>query len=231
MLKEAVMICSTLNFCYRSIPVFLFWLMLLVPGSVSAVDRTLTLQNSGAGSGNINGSVSYLMDPGASYPATMAEGTSVTLTQIPDWKSLFDGWGAPCIVTDGVCTFTLNSDVTLSANFSLNKQAVIVSGHSIVPEYATLTDAYAAASALIPSTISANVNTFYEPLTLSRPIFVKFYLGREPGAYFSQTPVGLTTLVGDLTINDGSAEVDALAIKGNLVIGQGSVWIKSLIIM
>lgn len=229
------MICLPLNFRSSFISVFLFALLLFLPGSASAVNYDLTVQNGGAGTGNVtdvNNSVVHLLTPGASYLTTFPAGTSVKLTPNPNWTSTFDGWGAPCVVTGNDCTLTLNSALTLSANFSLNMQAIIV-GHSVAPNYATLTDAYAAADALTTSTISANVYTFYETLTLSRPISVKFYLARTPGAYYSATPSGVTTLVGDLILQNqlGFAEVEALTIQGSLIVSQGTVSIKSLTIM
>jgi List-Bact-rpt repeat protein len=75
----------------------------------------LTVSRVGNGSGSVSGS-------GISCPSTcsasIAKGTSVSLTASPAAGSTFDGWGGACSGTGG-CTFTMDSAKSVTAQFSL----------------------------------------------------------------------------------------------------------------
>jgi hypothetical protein len=186
----------------------LMTLFFITPAPKSAAAFTLTVSNSKAGSGSINGAVTCNIGPAGGCNATSLSGP-VTLSANPDWKSVFDGWGLPCSGT-GSCGFTLTADTNVPADFSLNFQALIV-GHSVNPTYATLTDAYAAANS--GSVIAANVYTFHEDLILNAPKQIGFALGKPDGGPYYLGAVGFTTLLGSLTIQQGVYEVDSLIIQ------------------
>lgn len=186
----------------------LFLLFVSSPLVTPVAAYTLTLTNPMAGSGDINGTVSCTIGPTDQCITTVTNGTELTLTASPDWKSLFDGWGTPCSGT-GSCVFTLNADTEVTARFSPNYQTKVL-GMSMV-ERASLTDAYADANG--GNTIAAHVYTFMEDLTLDRPIFVKFYGGREGTEYLSHLDSYFTTIQGVLEIQLGSIEIDSLIIQ------------------
>ncbi len=99
-----------------------------------SVDRTvtatfqktydLTATKSGTGGGTITSAPAGI-DCGATCTATFDAGTAITLTGIPDATSTFTGWGAPC-AGNGPCSFTLNSDMTVNADFARVRHVLTV---------------------------------------------------------------------------------------------------------
>jgi len=173
---------------------------------VKAADAyNLTVGNTGSGGGDINGTVTCTIGALGGCTTPLTDGTAVTLTANPDWKSTFDAWGTACSGT-GSCALTLNADTLVTVLFSPNNQAVVL-GHSVI-EYTTLTETYANADE--GGTVAAHVYTFYEDLTLNRPISIRLYGG--VGSMYL-TNVGFTTLQGALEIQQGSVEVHSLIIQ------------------
>lgn len=85
-----------------------------VPAPVS-LSVTLTGDGSGVVTSNPAGVNCTAGTCSAEYP----QGTSVTLTASPDANFAFDGWsGGGCSGT-GLCTITLNSNLVVTANFSV----------------------------------------------------------------------------------------------------------------
>jgi hypothetical protein len=187
-------------------PILFLVLIMFSLASVKAVQAfNLTLTNTKTGSGDINGTINCTLGSTSQCITSVIDGTDMTLAANPDWKSIFEGWGPPCSGT-GSCIFTLNADIEVSAAFSPNFQAKVLGMN--MPEYATLTDAYADADE--GDTVSAHVYTFMENLTLGRPVFIKLSGGK--GDMYLST-VGFTTLSGTLELQQGSAEIDSIIIQ------------------
>ena len=171
-------------------------------------NATLAVTLLGAGGGSVNSSPAAIACTSGSSTdcsKSFANGTPVTLTATPDWKSIFTGWGVPCSGS-GSCLITLDGDAGVSATFAVNGQATVL-GH-FVTEYGSLQDAYNAANN--GSIVAAHVYTFIENLTLDRAIAVTLDMGKGD-LYLSAA--GYSTLQGSLTIGQGSATIKNLIIK------------------
>ncbi|NVN97854.1 MAG: MBG-2 domain-containing protein [Geobacteraceae bacterium] len=175
--------------------------------TVTSASATLTVTVLGTGGGSVHSSpqaIACASGSATDCSKSFSNGTPVTLTATPDWKSVFSGWGVPCSGT-GSCMITLDGDAGVSASFNVNGQATII-GHTLT-EYGSLQDVYNAASN--GSIVAAHVYTFAENLILNRPISVTLDLGKG-SLYLS--PAGYTTLQGTLTIEQGTATVSNLII-------------------
>ena len=79
--------------------------------------RTLSVAFVIAGTGSVVTSMPSGLDCTANCSADFDDGTTVTLTPIPDPLAVFIGWeSGPCSGTSD-CTMTLSSDVTIIAHF------------------------------------------------------------------------------------------------------------------
>jgi hypothetical protein len=168
----------------------------------------VTVINNGNADGNINGDVVCTISANGGSCFQSGLTGSILLTAVPVWNAVFAGWGPPCSTT-GSCT--LSETTTVEAKFNLNYKAIIVGGHSILPNFATLTDACNVAKD--QGTVAADYNyTFYEDLNLVDYKSIRLYLGKDPGFYYSAA-IGFTTLRGSLTVQAGSVEIDSLIIE------------------
>jgi hypothetical protein len=76
----------------------------------------LSVTKSGAGGGTVAGGG---IDCGATCSATIASGTSVTLTATPAAGSTFAGWTGACTNTTGNCVVSMTAARTVGATFNL----------------------------------------------------------------------------------------------------------------
>jgi len=83
----------------------------------------------------------------AQCAALYAGGTSITLTATPSGTSQFTGWSGACAGT-GTCTVTMNSDVSVTANFSLPPSLNL----SSTPSSATVSAGQTASYAILVAT-------------------------------------------------------------------------------
>ncbi|TGO03291.1 hypothetical protein PN36_09445 [Candidatus Thiomargarita nelsonii] len=91
---------------------------LTVTATFQLVQRTLTINKSGTGSGTVTSSPPGI-NCGTDCSHDYNQGTSVTLTAQADSGSTFTGWsGGGCSGT-GSCTVTMNNDLTVTATFLL----------------------------------------------------------------------------------------------------------------
>ena len=79
---------------------------------------TLTITKSGNGYGRITGSPSGI-DCGSVCSSAYNQGTSVTLTAIPENGCIFTGWSGGNCTTAATCITTVNGDTNITATFSL----------------------------------------------------------------------------------------------------------------
>ncbi len=78
---------------------------------------TLAVNKTGSGTGLVTSSTGSI-NCGTSCSGEYLQGSSVTLTAVPDSNSLFAGWSGACTGTDA-CLVTLNTDTTATATFNL----------------------------------------------------------------------------------------------------------------
>lgn len=87
--------------------------------------HTLTITTDGSGTGTIT-SVPAGIDCGSTCSAKFDEGTSVTLTAAESLDSTFVSWTGDACSGMGPCTFDLNADTTVGAEFALKDAATVV---------------------------------------------------------------------------------------------------------
>lgn len=83
---------------------------------VPYVEFTLTVSNSGTGTGTVKSSPAGI-DCGTNCLKSFASGTSITLTATSDSNSIFTGWSGACSGTT-TCKITMDFDKSVTANFS-----------------------------------------------------------------------------------------------------------------
>ncbi|MFA6459371.1 MAG: hypothetical protein WCV79_03180, partial [Candidatus Paceibacterota bacterium] len=82
---------------------------------------TLSVSKSGTGSGSVSGAG---ISCGSDCSEVVNAGTSLSLTPTADAGSTFSGWSGSCSGT-GFCSVTLNSNVSLTANFTTNAPTTV----------------------------------------------------------------------------------------------------------
>ena len=166
---------------------------------------TLTVSLLGVGIGAVNSNPPGIACTSSVCSYAFTDGTPVTLTAIPDWKSLFTGWGLPCSGS-GTCFITLNGAAGVTATFDINGQTKII-GMSTVT-YGSLQDVYVTAKD--GDIVAARVYTFTENLTLDSAISITLDGGKNS---FYLTTVGYTTLQGALSVDLGTVIIENLIIQ------------------
>ena len=98
---------------------------LTVTATFQLIQKTLSINKSGTGSGNITSSPAGI-NCGSDCSETYNQGTSVTLTATPVSGSTFSGWsGGNCSGT-GNCVVTMNNDLTVTATFKLIQKTLSI---------------------------------------------------------------------------------------------------------
>lgn len=95
---------------------------------IADTSYTLTVSVAGTGTGTVTSSPAGISCPGT-CSASFASGTVVKLTAKAGTGAYFVGWGGVCSGA-GVCTVTLNADLSATATFNVN-QTVNVLNHII----------------------------------------------------------------------------------------------------
>lgn len=134
-------------------------------------------------------------------------GHLVLLTAYPDWDSTFIAWGGNCGGSDP-CSVDMSTERLVYASFAPNLQSKLMPSEAL---FSRLQDSYYAAAVTNDTTIMAQVYTFVENLVLDRPLAVAFQGGVD--STYNAAPVGVSTLLGSLTISAGSLEVSNLTIR------------------
>jgi hypothetical protein len=169
---------------------------------------TLTVSLPGSGGGSVNSDpagIACTSGSASGCSTTFPNGTQITLTATPDWKSSFSGWGVPCSGT-GSSLITLTGDSGVTATFA-KVPRVRIPGPTAT-DYASLQEAYD--SSAPSATLATRVYTFFEDLVLSRDIAVTLSCGMSDDF---ATIAGFTTLHGSLTVGQGMATISNLIIE------------------
>ena len=164
--------------------------------------------------GNGKGSVHYQEQAttiNTTHETSVTSGAQVTLEPIIDQYSRFDGWSGVSNCTTGTCQFTMNSNATATATFTLD------STNSVLVDpirYGTIDAAYKAGTTLNNATIKLWGINFTENLLLDENKAVTLEGGYN-SSYSTQTSGVFTTITGTLTIRDGKMTVERVILKPN----------------
>lgn len=166
--------------------------------------KTLNVSFAGLGIGNVtsNLGVSWATSNATHFPT----GTQVTLNANPVNNNSFGGWSGPCSGI-GSCTFTLNQDTVVTAQFNGNPayQVYLPGGNPLY--YSTIQNAYN--SATNSSVIETWASNYTENLNFNLPIAVTLQGGYDIG-YLNQ--VGTTVIQGSLIISQGNVVINNVEI-------------------
>jgi hypothetical protein len=164
--------------------------------------QNLTVNFPGNGDGKVT------INPGNivindNYIHPFIQGATLTLTGAAFDYSDFTSFTGNCATNP--CTLTMNSDKTVNANIALDTAHKALIGASNY--FSTLPAAYASS---VGNVIKAWGTYFAEPLTCNLPKDVSIDGGYNDG-YSAKS--GFTTLLGPLTISQGSLTVEELAVR------------------
>ena len=175
----------------------------LAPDIRISIFPALSVTFNGTGGGTVNSNPSGFTCTEGTCCKTFFESDLVSLYATPDKDSLFTAWDGAC-GGSGTCTLTLQVNQYVFATFSFVKPVKI--GGIF---YDNLNDAYAAANTVV-TTILARTYDFPESLNLNlaKAIYLK---GGNDTTYGSQN--GYSTILGNLTISQGSLVVDQVIIR------------------
>ena len=178
---------------------------ILLQGGAHPAEYSLGVTFPGTGRGSVSSSPAGI-NCNTDCSQTFTAGSLITLTPVADPFSVFSGWSGSCSGT-GNCVVTANADKSVIATFAMDATHKARLGANYYP---TLTEAYAAA-ATSGSVIEASATTFFENLTCSAAKAVTFK-GGYTESYLSNSD-SYTTLLGILTIGNGSLTVENLIIN------------------
>lgn len=170
---------------------------------------TLTITPSGYGTGTITSNVGGINCPGT-CTAQLNSGTSVTLTATPHLpESFFGGWSGACSADP--CTFTMSSDKTAIATFSLKQLKNITQNPATYYDYLidALTDAASG------NEVRAHDSLQAPSLSYNRAnVTVKIAGGYDNAFTARNVPsTTYTDIASPLTIKAGTLVLDQIIIK------------------
>ena len=169
---------------------------------------TLTVTPSGYGAGTVTSNVGGINCPGT-CTAQISSGTSVTLTATPHLpESSFGGWSNAC--TSEPCTFTMNSDKTAIATFTL-KQLKNIDKTDAYYDY--LSDALT--DAANGNEVRAHDSLIAPSLSYNRAgVSVKIAGGYDNAFTSRNSPsTTYTDITSPLTIQTGTLILDQIIVK------------------
>lgn len=169
----------------------------------TAGTSTANLDVTVIGSGTVTSNPAGIACNSGTCSSSIDQGTSVTLTAVPDSLSLFGGWTG-CVSATSSCSVTMDANKAITASFGLAPKVVILrNGYS----YDTLLSAYNEAQS--SDTLKLLEDTLLIGTTINKALILE-------GGYradFTRTVSGYTTLDGTLTIGSGSLVVDRIVVK------------------
>jgi alpha-tubulin suppressor-like RCC1 family protein/sugar lactone lactonase YvrE len=136
--------------------------------------------------------------------AVFSYGNAVQLQASASWRALFGSWnGSYCNgITAPLCSFTLDSEATVTATFIPINRARVTS-----KDYSSLQDAYDDPETISTSVIKARADNFHElALTLDQEKEITFDGGWNDSNYSLKTG-GVTTVEGIMKISRGTVKI------------------------
>ena len=99
-------------------------LLCLAGGAYARANADQALAIAVDGPGQVNGNGIACRDGSGDCVELYADGTSVTLTAVPDSGATFTGWGGDCTAagTNAACTMTMGSARAVTATFTLRRR-------------------------------------------------------------------------------------------------------------
>jgi len=167
---------------------------------------SVSITMAGPGNGTVNSDpagITCISGSSSGCTASFQSGTVVNLIPTPSTSSLFGGWSIGCNGT-GACSITLDAATGVTAFFTSNNKLKL-SGATTT--HASLQEAYTVAND--GETFLMQVYSFIGNLDFNLPKHVKLKGGLD-SSYSSK--VGVTTILGTLTIEQGSVEVSDVVI-------------------
>jgi hypothetical protein len=157
---------------------------------------TLTITPAGTGTGTVTNNPSG---------STFASGTVVTLNAATNASSTFTGWSGACSGSQATCTVTMNSNISVTATFTIKTYSIVTrasTGGSLSPT-GTIPETYGASRtvSVIPSTgyrvknvridgasVGAVTSVAFNNVTANHTVYADFeYSGSNPGRKRKQT--------------------------------------------
>ena len=156
---------------------------------------TLTVTRGGAGSGVIISNPTGV-NCGTTCTYSFPAGTLVALTATPDNGSTFTGWGGACSGTAGTCTFTIDANANVSADFGLANHTVTIA----LAGNGTGTVTSSAGNINCPGTCSVTVPYGTQMNLTATPSGASAFIGWSGGSC-NGTGTCAFSVTGDTTIN------------------------------
>src|SRR5882672_4357990 len=105
----------------------------------TAFTLTVTVNNSGTGSGTVSSNDGRINNCGAVCTASYDSGTPVTLTAGPATGSIFTGWSGCNTVSGATCTVTMNAARAVTATFARQRFTLTVAVNNVGTGSGTVT--------------------------------------------------------------------------------------------
>lgn len=177
--------------------------------TITVADQPMTVTLSGTGKGTVTSNpagISCISGSTTGCSASFTAGPSVSLSQLPQSDSTFDGWSGDCSGT-GTCSNAMTAARNVTATFTLAPKAMIGT-----TGFTSLGLATATVSAGTEATTILVIGLDLDPEMLTVDSNRKIILIGGHNSDYSKgtTP---TTLKGPLTISTGSLTVEALVVK------------------
>lgn len=177
----------------------------------SSSSSLLTVSVGGGGTGTvISDPAGIICQAGSSCGASFSTPSNVILTATPGVYSTFGGWGGQWCSGYGICTVSMVAGKAVAATFNL---APLVKNRQTDIPYGSLQSAYNAEQTLDSHIIQARIDG--SPLIENLLLLNKSKNVTVRGGYDAGfgSVVGRTTVQGAVTVVNGSARIDGIAIK------------------
>jgi bacillolysin len=177
----------------------------------------LMVNTTGAGSGTVTGvpvdinnaQIACMSKLSTNCRGTFAAGTQVTLMPVITGGSIFGGWSSNCTLHGPDCRITLSADTTVTATFNSASTLLVQLLGAPVRTFGFIQLAYNSAGS--SGVIKAQAVTLVENLLLNVAGRSITFKGGYDAGFAIQT--GYTTVLGKLTLGQGSLIADRLVIR------------------
>ncbi len=182
-----------------------------VPGTTTTTTTipgafTLAVSKTGSGGGTVTSSAGGI-SCGFACSASLASGTTVTLTATAASGSSFSGWGGACSGTGNTCTVVMNGAKTVIATFTSSSTATVTSPNAAISSVIVSNSISGGPANYLPATVvgfsatwvttAASISVNYASLPAS-PVFYKVI---NSGEWKQIYPVNQTNGITNVVLN------------------------------